>query len=309
MRYESLRSLILYPLPERIFGLVSVTMVAGIVMTVGLWAVDARTIDGGISIWAKPLKFELALALHAGTLAIVVARLGPQHRASAVMQAVAVVFLAACIVEMGWIIAQAAQGRHSHFNDSTALDRAMFTAMAACAAIITGTAGAVALIVWRDKAYSAAAPAKAGIVLGLMGGMVLTLVTAFAIGGRGGPYIGDVPPIDARMLFTGWSRIGGDLRVAHFLATHMIQAVPIVAIFTTLSAPKRAAMPLVVCFAALWAAWTLFEFQRALGGGSLFPVVLGAPMSSAFVVHGDNLSLSLPAIRASFPDLPLACRK
>jgi hypothetical protein len=115
-------------------------------MALGVWAPDTRTIDG-IPVWAKPLRFEPALAIHAGALALVAARLGWRIRAGSVMGAVTLTFPVACLIEMGWIIAQATQGQHSHFNDSTTLHRAMFSVMAFCAVIITVGAGAVALAV------------------------------------------------------------------------------------------------------------------------------------------------------------------
>jgi hypothetical protein len=182
------------------------------------------------------------------------------------MQGVAFAFLAACIIEMGWIILQAAQGQNSHFNDSTAFHRAMFSVMAFAAVIITGAAAAVALAVWRDPDVAAGAALKDGILLGLIGGTVLTLVTAFAIGGRGSPYVGDVPDLASRMMFTGWSLIGGDLRVSHFLATHMMQAVPIAALLAIRARVGPFDRYFVSAFAVLWVAWTLMEFGMALSG-------------------------------------------
>lgn len=182
------------------------------------------------------------------------------------MLAVALAFLVACTVEMGWIIAQAAQGQQSHFNDSTAVHRAMFSVMAFCAVIITGAAGAVALEVARDSGFGAPAPVKAGVVLGLLGGTLLTLITAFAIGARGSPYVGGVPEMSARMALTGWSLSSGDLRVAHFLATHMMQAVPFAALLAAYALPDRAQRPVVFGVAALWALWVLLAHHGALAG-------------------------------------------
>jgi hypothetical protein len=233
--------------------------------TIALWALDPRVIDG-VSVWAKPLKFELALAIHAGTIAFVVSRLRPSLQADPFMRGVAAVFLAACTIEMGWIIFQASQGQHSHFNDSTAFRRAMFSVMAFAAVIITGTAAAVAFQVWRDPDFATSPTVKIGILLGLIGGTVLTLVTAFAIGGRGSPYVGGVPLLTSRMMFTGWSLTGGDLRVAHFLATHMMQAVPIVALVLVRAKTEGFATYGLWLFSALWAVWTLAEFSVALSG-------------------------------------------
>jgi len=251
--------------PLWVFGGISGLMLVAFAGTIALWAFDPRVIDG-VSVWAKPLKFELALAVHAGTLGLVVSRLQPSRQAGLFMQGIALAFLAACTIEMGWIIFQASQGQHSHFNDSTAFHQAMFSVMAIAAVIITGAAGAVAVQVWRDADFAADPIVKSGIVIGLAGGTILTLVTAFAIGGRGSPFVGGVPPITARMLFTGWSLTGGDLRVAHFLATHMMQAIPLAAWIAARGKGRASARYGIVLFAALWVIWTLAEFRVAFSG-------------------------------------------
>ncbi len=226
-------------------------MVVGFTMTLVVWAVDPRLIDG-VSVWAKPLKFQLALAIHPATLALVVSRLGLSVRTAPYMQGIALAFLLACTVEMGWIILQAALGQHSHFNDSTAFHRMMFSVMAFAAVIITGTAAGVATVVSRDPDFAAGATVRTGIILGLIGG-TLTFLTAFAIGERGSPYVGTAPLPASRMMFTDWSLIAGDLRVSHFLATHMMQAVPLVAICVVKLRIASFASSAIVGFAALWA--------------------------------------------------------
>lgn len=244
---------------------VAVASALGFGLTLGLWWIDARLLDG-LSVWAKPLKFEAALAVHAGTLALVAARLSGPVRAGRALWAMAVVFVLACVVEMGWIVGQAARGEPSHFNDSTAFHRAMFTAMAVAAIVITGTAAMLAGLVWRDRQYRAPAPVKAGIVLGLVGGTVLTIVTAMTIGVMGSPHVGALPDRAARLPVTGWSLDTGDLRAAHFLATHMMQAVPLAALLAWRALPERRAQAVVLGVAALWMLWIGMEFRVALAG-------------------------------------------
>jgi hypothetical protein len=251
--------------PLWVFGGISCAMILVFAATIAFWVVDSRVIDG-VSVWAKPVKFELALAIHAGTLALVVSRLSPSFQAGPFMQGATIAFLAACTIEMGWIIFQASQGQHSHFNDTTAFHRAMFSVMAFAAVIITGAAAAVAFQVLRDPDFAAGALLKTGILLGLTGGTILTLVTALAIGGKGSPYVEDMPLLTSRMMFTGWSLTGGDLRVAHFLATHMMQAVPIAALIIVRSRTGVFAPYVVALFAALWTTWTLAEFSVARSG-------------------------------------------
>ncbi len=254
--------------PEAIYWTVAIVMAAAFALTLVLLAVDARTIDGQTSVWAKPLKFELSLALHAATLALVVGLLSPPHRLGAAMMIVGFVFLAACAIEMGYIIFQAALAEQSHFNVGTPFHRTMFSVMAISAVIIIGAAGAVGLAALYDGAISASPALRAAIVLGLIGGTILTLITAFAIGGRMSPYVGGIPEFGARMALTGWSQSGGDLRVSHFLATHMIQILPVFALLVDRILPGRLSLAAVLAFGVLWSSFTLFEFRHALGGSA-----------------------------------------
>jgi hypothetical protein len=265
MRDQVIHTRVQWSFSDWVFAGISAAMIIAFVVTVAIWAVDPRLIDG-MSVWAKPLKFELALAVHAATLAIVASLLGPKVRAGVAMQWIARAFLLACTIEMGWIIFQAAQGQHSHFNESTAFHRAMFSVMAFAAVIITGAAAAVAWVAWRDPDFAAGKTLKTGIILGLIGGTILTLVTAFTIGAKGSPYVGEVPLPTSRMMFTGWSLIAGDLRVSHFLATHMMQAVPLAAVMAVSARIGPRDRDVVLGFAAFWTIWTLIEFSLALSG-------------------------------------------
>jgi hypothetical protein len=251
---------------EGIYWAIALTMVVAFAVTLAVMAFDARTIDGHVSVWTKPLKFELALALHAGTLALVCGLLSSPHRQGVAMLIVAIIFLAACTAEMGYIIVQGARAEHSHFNVGTPFHRMMYSMMAIAAVLIIGAAGAIGLSCMADQDMAASPVLKTAIVLGLVGGTILTLVTAFTIGGRMSPYVGGVPKFSARMALTGWSQSSGDLRVSHFLATHMIQILPLFGLAIERVAPHRVAVASVVAFAALWTLLTIDEYRTALAG-------------------------------------------
>ncbi len=65
---------------------------------------------------------------------------------------------------------------------------------------------------------------------------------------------------------TGWSLVGGDLRISHFLATHMMQVVPVAAVILGRAMPQGFAISGTLLFAMVWTGWTIFEFRTALGG-------------------------------------------
>lgn len=252
--------------PEVIYWGIALSMLTAFAVTLVLMIIDTRTLDGSTSVWTKPLKFELSLTLHAATLALACALLSQSSRQGTAMLLLALAFLAACTIEMGYIISQAARGEQSHFNVGTPYHRMMYSVMAFAAVIIVGAAGAIGLALLADQRSSASGALKAAIVLGFIGGTVLTLITAFTIGGRMSPYVGGVPAFDARMLLTGWSLTSGDLRVSHFLATHMIQVVPLVGLIVDRMLPGRMAVAAVVGIAALWSVLTMHEYRVALAG-------------------------------------------
>ena len=87
--------------------------------------------------------------------------------------------------------------------------------------MIIGTAGTIGVVVWRDIGFRATDLMRDAIVAGLIGGTALTLVTALSIGANVGPFVGVEPGPTEKTFLSSWSVAGGDLRVSHFLATHM----------------------------------------------------------------------------------------
>jgi hypothetical protein len=254
------------PTPEAIFWTIAVTCLLGLCVTTVLALTDQRTIDGHVSVWAKPLKFEASLALHAITLALVTSQMSVSVRFGVVMQIVAIALLIACAIEMGWIISQAARGEQSHFNVTTPFHRMMWSVMAIAAVVIIGAAGATGLVTALNRDAAIPDVLRLAIALGLISGTVLTLITAFTIGARMSPYVGGVPFHEMRMPFTGWSQSSGDLRVSHFLATHMIQILPLAGLALSAVAMRQAALFGVGALALLWSAWTISEYRHALAG-------------------------------------------
>ena len=63
----------------------------------------------------------------------------------------------------------------------------------------------------------------------------------------------------------GWSRDGGDLRVAHFLATHALHAIPLAA-WGLSRWVGASAVGAVRAFAILYTVFVFFTFAQALRG-------------------------------------------
>lgn len=217
-------------------------------------AVDARQFQGE-PVWLKPMKFHVALAIYLATLAVY-ARFMPAGSMETRFwrwHVRAVVF--AVLAELVWIGAAAAVGTASHFNQG-GLWAAVYPVMGVLAVTLTSAALVMGLAMRR-----ADLPAgfRLSLVLGLVLTFALTLVTAGTMAQFPAHFVG-VPVTGAAVPLLGWSREVGDLRVAHFFATHALHAVPLVGWLL----PQHKAA---VCAAAvLYAALVLGLFAQALMG-------------------------------------------
>jgi hypothetical protein len=241
---------------------------AAFVVTLLAQQVDSRQINAE-NVWAKPAKFALSLALHFLTLALVADRLGSAWQGSGVLIAVALAATICGVLELAYIAFQASRQLPSHFYVGTPLYAGLYAAMGIGAVIIVLAAGFVGGIAWMDSSLPLAAPLRSAIGIGLVGGTILTLLTALRLGANMSHAIGTEAPGAARMPLTGWSITVGDLRPSHFLATHMMQAVPVVGLVAAWLLPEQAATLLVWLFASGWTWLTLATFRLALAGRPL----------------------------------------
>lgn len=247
---------------EQLWWIVTLVLIGLFAVTFILWMFDGRLIDRE-SVWAKPLKFEASLALHFATLALCTSLIGGHSKWGAFLYAMAIASIAATAFEMIYILAQAARQQASHFNLSTGFYVTMYVLMAIGAVVITIAAVPVALAVWLDAAGETRLAVRLGVAIGLVGGAVLTLVTAFRMGGALSHHTGMELANALRMPVTGWSLSIGDRRVPHFLATHMMQAVPLAGLVFAKILSPLAASAAVVSVSLIWIGATLVAFSQA----------------------------------------------
>ncbi|MDO9503030.1 hypothetical protein [Falsiroseomonas sp.] len=229
-------------------------------------AVDPRQIYGG-SVWIKPAKFAASFIPWFWTLAWAWGVLAPAARRGVLAGLVLWGTLAAAGFEQGWITFRAAAGLPSHFA-ADPFGQIMFSLMGLGATVLVALAALLGLLVLVRGDAAQPAGWRLAVGLGLVVAGVLGGVTGFAIGGAGGPIIGG--PIIGGSFTPGlppfyWSRDGGDLRVAHFLAIHAMQVVPAFWLLT-----RAAAWPAGVVTAA-WAGLSLVALRLAQAGVPLSP--------------------------------------
>jgi len=202
---------------------------------------DPRTVDGAPA-WLKPLKFAVSLTVYGFTLAWMLRQLDSWPRVAAWGAWVTTV---AALVEIGLIAMQAGRGVASHFNTRTLFDAVVFAIMGFAITSQTVMAGVVAVALWcqafPDRVLGWAV--RLGLTITVIGSGVGGLMTrpteaqmarlrttgsiprtgAHSVGGvDGGP---GLPGLR-------WSTEHGDIRVAHFVGLHAMQALPLVAFVT-----------------------------------------------------------------------------
>ena len=260
------------PLAEQLWWLSAAAFFVIFAAMLALSLVDIRSLDGA-NVWAKPMKFSISIALHLATLAGAMYFLSASMQTNAVVTGLAITSVIAALGEVGYITIQAARMEASHFNIGTPFHAAMYSVMAFGAVVLVIAAAGVGLAVAADGQSSLSAPVRLAVSIGLIGGTILTLITAFRLGGNISHHVGVEAAGALRMPVTGWSLTVGDLRPAHFLATHMMQAVPVFGIVAARVLPSGAAVAAVLLAAVAWTAATVVVYTIGVSGRSLTTLI------------------------------------
>ncbi len=239
-----------------------------LVLYLVLGAADSRLLDG-VGVWVKPAKFAASFALFFATLALLEPRLSPAWRDGRTLRITLWVMTAAFLSEMAYMSAMAAQAQHSHFNFSTPFHAFMYSSVMAVGAVsLVAGAAVYGVVAGRDRAASLSPGLRLGVVAGFVLTFVLTLIVAGYMSNSGGHFVGTPTAGAAVLPLTGWSAQVGDLRPAHFLSIHAMQALPLIGLAADRLVPD-AARRWVLISALGYSALTLGIFAQALAGQPL----------------------------------------
>lgn len=187
---------------------------------------DARLLYG-VSLWEKPSKFFLSLAIHMATLAWGISLLPVEAQRSRSIRIATYIFVAAAVFELAYMMYQAALGEASHFNRTTSFNTTMYNLMGLGALSLTVV---TAYLGWRIRRAGITPMHFAAGWSFIVSAVVTTAVAGFLASGTS-HWIGGDQTDATGLPFFHWSTTGGDLRVAHFAALHIMQAVPLIAWF------------------------------------------------------------------------------
>lgn len=239
-----------------------------LLVTVPAMLLDARQFQGE-SVWIKPIKFQLALIIYMLSLAFFARWLPAGMTEGRVYRTYSYIVVFAVIAELIWIGGAAMFGVASHFNQSEPLMISLYPVMGFLAATLTSASLVLGIAIWRNPGTALPPALHLSIALGLVLTFVLTVPVAGLMSSMPGHAVGAAPGGETLPVL-GWSRVGGDLRVAHFFATHALHALPLIGLVLAASCRDRTARAGVWIGAALYTAIVILTLLQALEGRPLF---------------------------------------
>ena len=251
---------------QRVLMLTGAAFLFLLLILIAVSLVDSQQVTG-VNRWMKPIKFANSIAIYLWTLAFYLYFLPPgAEKSKRVIGWGAAAMLTGEII---LITMQAARGTASHFNNSTAFDGAVFSLMGLMIVVNTF------LIIYLTYLYfRARINLPEAVVWGMRLGLILFLLASFQGGymsAQTGHAVG-VADGGAGLPFVNWSSEGGDLRVAHFVGMHALQAIPLFALMSVWLqkrfSPVRP-LALTIVFAMVYGAAFTTVFVQALKGKPL----------------------------------------
>jgi len=226
-----------------------VVLLALVPLLAALAGLDDRSVFGQ-SPWSKPVRFALSLGFYGITMALAARWLLARTRVPG-WRLLSPVLLGTLVFEITWITVQAARGVDSHFNERTAFEGLMFSLMGLGASIMSLAVVWLALVAGRLALAASASRDRLislGIALGFAGSGLLLPWTGEALVDAGRSQ----SAVEAAMTLPllGWRLDGSDPRPAHFVAAHLMQALPLAAVWLArASRPARQGVPVGVLLA------------------------------------------------------------
>ena len=239
---------------KSLFWLAVICVVVAVAL-IPLWILDSRQLLG-VSVWEKPIKFYISVAIFSFTYSWLSSFLTRGGRWVKITGFVIAVSLA---VEIVIILAMASIGETSHFNVSTPTAIAIWSIMATFISIVLFSTIFISLMIMFQKQQEfnlklALALGSINTAVGMGLAYLMTWPTATQLAnyqGIAGAHAVGVSDGGPGLPFLGWSTVAGDLRVGHFFGLHSIQVAAIL-LAVSLLLPIAFRIPLIVVGNLTW---------------------------------------------------------
>ena len=274
------------------------------VALIPFWILDSRTLLG-VSVWEKPIKFYISVAIFSFTyswLSSFLTRGGRWVRLAGLVIAVSLA------VEIVIILAMASIGDTSHFNVSTPTAIAIWSIMATFISIVLFSTIFISLMIMFQKQQDfnlklALALGSINTAVGMGLAYLMTWPTANQLAnyqGIAGAHAVGVDDGGPGLPFLGWSTVAGDLRVGHFFGLHSIQVATIL-LALSLLLPLAFRVPLILVGNLTWlgfvglVTWQSLRAEPFSSPSELTIISFAALVAIAFVLF---VAISLTQSRA-----------
>ena len=251
----------------RLYLAVALFLPASFILFMPAWLMDTRALDNAAP-WTKPQKFNISLALHFATLAVLAQLLPRAVRVGWVMLVAAYLASISLVFEYIYMAVQSARGVRSHYNFDTPVEAISYALMGVGAVLMIAAALVLAFQIWR-KGDRSRKGLRLGAIVGLSLGFFFVLVMAGYMSSTGRYVGGPLEGGGATIPFFGWSREYGDLRPAHFVAMHLMQVVPLAGWLADCKGRNPVLVVLGTAFVQCALATALF--MQALAGKPMWP--------------------------------------
>ncbi|WP_422343684.1 hypothetical protein [Parasphingorhabdus sp.] len=250
---------------EPVFSAIALFLVALMIQTLAAMALDDRTLLAE-NVWSKPLKFQFALIIYLATLVWFATWLPPGTTRKPLYRIFSLIVGFCVLAEMLWISGAAMFGIQSHFNYSNPFMATIYPVMGFFAATLTSASLVYGILIARNRDSGLKPAVQFALVIGLVLTFFLTAFVAGFLSSQGTHLIGGALPDGEGFPVMGWSRQQGDLRVAHFLSTHAMHAIPLCGLLVSGLKKNRDALLMVAGFSVAYLVLVVFSFVQALNG-------------------------------------------
>lgn len=216
-----------------------------------------NTVVLGINAWIKPMKFYFSTCIFCWTMGWILTYLKQPNKEKAFSIMVIIVMT----FELTVITYQAANGRLSHFNTTSPLYLALFSAMGIAITILGIWTAYIGYLFFKLKPVEITASYLWGIRLGIVVFVIFSfeggLMAARLSHTVGAPDGGEGLPV------VNWSKSYGDMRIAHFFGMHALQILPLIGFYITKNSRT------IIIISILYFAFVSLVFIQAMMGKPL----------------------------------------
>jgi hypothetical protein len=233
-------------------------------------SVDERTLNG-VNIWIKPLKFNIAIVLYLGTLAWYCGWIDQRIKRRIVYRVYVHVLCGTLLFMLPWLYGAAILGEPAHYNRTHPILAPMYAIMGVVSVVFTTGTIVVGVLIALNNRSPLTPYFRNAVAWSLCISFVFTVYMAGELSSLDSHWIGGSQSDEHGLWGLGWSRDGGDLRVAHFFALHAMHIIPLIAIVTSritrVKRPRYSAGLICIAYCAL----LLFVYFQAKNGQPFLP--------------------------------------